>query len=282
MVDVAAKVYQGPWRRLVNSAAASAGSIHDGEAARKAGFEGGFVPGSTVGTLALSAVFDRYGARWMEGGWYSLTFVSPVYEHNDVRAVGEPVSGGDELSVRVETRDRRLCCAGRAGLGDRLPWDPAQDGARGAADVLPGIPIGLELEDTEFTLSPADVRTLAEAAGAEANWYREDSPWGGPVIPPERLMVVALRMRPPRRLPYEGVRPPGMWARHDLLLRRPLLLNTPYWMRERVADKGRAGRTVFLTYEFSVQGGDGEVLAVGRHGVKWIAADASTSVPAGL
>lgn len=272
MVETSERVFHGPWRMLVNSAAASAGSIHDDEAARKAGFEGGFVPGSTVGTLALSAVFDRYGPRWMEGGWYSLTFVSPVYEHNDVRAVGEPVPGGDELGVRVETREGRLCCAGRAGLGDPLPWDPAQDGARGAAEVLPGISFGVQLEDTEFTLSPEDVRTLAEAAGEDAGWYRTASPWGGPVIPPERLMAVALRMRPPQRLPYEGVRQPGMWARHDLLLRRPLLLGTPYRMHEHVADKGRAGRTIFLTYEFSVQDREGETVAVGRHGIKWIAA----------
>ncbi len=107
MVGAAQGVYQGPWRRLVNSAATSAGSIHDDEAARKSGFEGGFVPGSTVGTLALTAILDHYGTRWMEGGWYSLNFVAPVYEHNDVRAVGEPAPGSDDLSVRVETREGR-------------------------------------------------------------------------------------------------------------------------------------------------------------------------------
>ena len=275
MVGAAYGVYQGPWRRLVNSAAASAGSIHDDEAARKSGFEGGFVPGSTVGTLALTAALDHYGTRWMEGGWYSLNFVAPVYEHNDVRAVGEPAPGSDDLSVRVETREGRTCCSGRAGLGEVLPWDPAQDGTRGAEGVLPGVTIGITYEEVEFTLNPEDVRTLADAAGEDGAWYREASPWGAPVVPPERLMVIALRMRPPQPLPYEGVRPPGMWSKHELLLREPLMLGTTYRMGERIADKGRSGRAVFLTYEFSVRNMAGEELAVGRHGVKWIAADST-------
>jgi len=275
MVQTTEHTYHGPWRRLVNSAAQTVGSIHDDEAAKKSGFEGGFVPGSTVGTLALTSVFDRYGPRWMEGGWYSLTFVSPIYVHNDVRAVGEPVPGSDDLSVRVETVEGRVCCSGRAGLGDSLPWDPAQDGGRGAEGVLPGVPLGLEYEEVEFTLTTDDLRVNADAAGDDAPWYREASPWGGSVVAPERLMVVALRMRPPQPLPYEGVRQPGMWYKHELRLRRPLLAGTAYRMGNRIADKGRSGRTVFLTYEFTIKDADGTELAVGRHGVKWFGADAT-------
>jgi hypothetical protein len=281
MVETTERVFQGPWRRLINSSAASAGSIHDDEAARRAGFEGGFVPGSVVGTNALSAVFDRYGARWMEGGWYSLTFVSPVYEHNDVRAVGAPLSGREELSVRVETREGRLCCSGHAGLGDRLPWDPAQDGARGANEVLPGIPLGLAYDEIEFTPTAEDQRSMLEAAGDHSAWYREASPWGGPVVAPERLMVVALRMRPPRTFTYGGARQPGMWYKHELLLHRPLPLGVPYRVSNRIADKGRSGRAVFVVYEFCVRDADGAEVALGRHGVKWLAAE-SPPAPAGV
>jgi hypothetical protein len=280
MVETAERVFHGPWRRLINSAAASAGSIHDDAAARKVGFEGGFVPGSTVGTFALSAVFERFGARWMEGGWYSLTFVSPVYEHSEVRAVGEPVPEG-ELGARVETREGRLCCAGRAGLGDRLPWGPAQDGARGAEQVLPGVPLGLAYDEIEFTPTVEDQRSMLESAGEDSAWYREASPWGGPVVAPERLMAVALRMRPPRTFTYEGARQPGMWYKHELLLRCPLPLGVPYRVSNRIADKGRSGRAVFVVYEFRVRDADGTEVALGRHGVKWLAAE-SPPAPAGV
>ena len=86
-------------------------------------------------------------------------------------------------------------------------------------------------------------------------------------------MVVALRMQPPRRLTYDGVRPPGMWARHDLVIRRPLLQERPYRLRSRVVDKGRSDRSVFLTYEFDVHDAAGVEVARGRHGVKWFAAE---------
>jgi hypothetical protein len=42
-------------------------------------------------------------------------------------------------------------------------------------------------------------------------------------------------------------------------------------MEERVVDKGRSGRAVFLTYEFRVTSTGGQELAVGRHKVKWLA-----------
>jgi len=276
MVSADARVYLGPWRRLVNSAAAQAGSIHDDAAARASGFEGGFVPGSTVGTLALSAVSQRFGPRWLAGGWYSLTFVSPVYEHTDVRVLGEPVPESDELAVRVETPEGRICCSGRAGLGDRLPWNPTNDGARGAEHVLPDIPLGLALEPVDVTLGSAEVQSLVDAAGDDATLYRDGSTFGAPLVPPERWMVVALRMQPPRRLTYGGVRPPGMWARHDLVIRRPIFLATPYRARARVVDKGRSGRSIFLTYEFDLFHADGAEVARGRHSVKWFAAEEET------
>jgi hypothetical protein len=43
-------------------------------------------------------------------------------------------------------------------------------------------------------------------------------------------------------------------------------------MGVRIVDKGRAGRTVFLTSEFSVHDNKGGEQAVGRHQAKWFAA----------
>jgi len=48
-------IFEGPFRKLINTAADRKGSIHDDAEARKLGFRGGFVPGSVVGSAALPA-----------------------------------------------------------------------------------------------------------------------------------------------------------------------------------------------------------------------------------
>jgi hypothetical protein len=60
-----------------------------------------------------------------------------------------------------------------------------------------------------------------------------------------------------------------MWAEHALTVRQPLFQDEEYVMREWVADKGTSGRTVFLDYQFEVLS-EGQVLAIGRHKVKWL------------
>jgi hypothetical protein len=263
-----ATTYTGEWRQLDNISADSKGSIHDDSAARGLGFRGGFVPGSVVGTVALEGAIAVLGEGLFEGGWYDLTFVSPVYTDDEVRAVTEPA--GDGLSLRVETRDGRLCCSGRAGMGNTLPWP---DTATADATVLPRVEIGAELRGGAFSVTPVDIESLLRGSGEDSAWYCRGSPWGGPVVPPERLHRIALDVSRTVRLEIDGVRQPGMWAGHALVMRAPLMLGRVYKMTEHVVDKGRSGRAVFLTYEFRVTSTGGHELAVGRHKVKWLAAD---------
>jgi hypothetical protein len=259
--------YTGEWRQLGNISADSRGSIHDDSAARKLGFRAGFVPGSVVGTVAVEGAIGVVGKRLLEDGWYDLTFVSPVYTDDEVRAVAE--TAGDGLSLRVETRDGRLCCSGRAGLGDTLPWP---DTTAPDLSALPRIEIGTELRGGAFSVTLTDLEALLRGSGEDSAWYRAASPWGGPVVPPERLHRIALDVSRTVRLEIDGVRQPGMWAGHALVMRAPLFLGRVYKMTERVVDKGRSGRAVFLTYEFRVTSTHDEELAVGRHKVKWLAA----------
>lgn len=264
--------FAGRWRKLANISADNKGSIHDDEAAQKLGFRGAFVPGSVVGTAALEGAFEHFGSRFLERGWYDLTFVSPVYEQDDVRALAEPVDG-DDLAVRVEDAGGRLCCSGRTGLDGALPWRAEDDGGHGAEGVLPGVAPGTEFESRAFSVMPRDIEPLLTGSGEVSEWYTTKSPWGGPVVPPERLQRIALDISRTRRLTVSGVREPGMWAGHALVMRAPLFLGRVYTMSERVVDKGRSGRAIFLTYEFRVTNGAGEEVAVGRHKVKWLAAE---------
>ncbi len=266
--------YQGRWRQLVNLSANRKGSIHDDEQAKKMGFRSGFVPGSTVATAAMPALVELLGKQWMEGGWYTFNFVSPVYVDEEVREEAEVE--GDETLLKVIARDNRVCCVGRAGLGFKLAWDPERDGKRGAEGVFPKIDMGRHVGSTEFTVSADEIQPMLGSAGDETPWYRDSSPWGGGVVPPEWLHRVARLITVDEndelRLPFEGIRPPSMWAEHALSQSQPLLLDKTYTMSEKVVDKGVSGRTLFITYEFEVSDG-GKQLAVGRHKVKWFASE---------
>ena len=265
-------IFEGPFRKLINTAADRKGSIHDDAEARKLGFRGGFVPGSVVGSAALPAVYKEFGQRWFEGGWYSLTFVSPVYIDDEVHEVAK--RSGEELAIQVVDRGGRLCCNGRAGLGASVPWNPKEDGTHGAEGVLPGIEIGHAFKPIEFTPELEVCLGTVDSAGDLTPWFRESSPWGGPIVPPEYLQVKALHMMrepdQPRLEAVTGVHGPGMWAQHDLAVEAALFMGSSYSMTERVVDKGRSGRTIYLTYEFEVHEGTRR-LAHGRHKAKWLA-----------
>lgn len=266
--------HEGTWRRLVNTAADQEGSIHDDAAAQRLGFRGGFVPGSVVGTAALPAVTAAFGEHWMEGGWYSFTFVSPVYIDDEVRETAQRT--GDGIAIQVVDRSGRLCCNGRAGLGATVPWDPAADGTHGAEGVLPGIEIGHRFNPEQFVAEADVCAGTVRSGGDPTPWYTDASPWGGPLVPLEYLHVVALHLvrhpDQPRVPRVTGVREPGMWAQHDLAIDGPLFMGREYTIREWVADKGRSGRTAYLTYEFEVSDGE-KRLVRGRHKAKWLAGE---------
>jgi hypothetical protein len=270
MTQLKPEVYEGEWRRLANLAAHKEGSIHDDETAQSMGFRGGFVPGSTVGQAAIPGILARYGRHWMEGGWYTFKFVRPVYIDEEVREVAEAVPDEADISLRVESRDGRLCCDGSAGLGATVPWDPAEDGLRGADEFFPAMTIGAPCPESEMLVLQEDVVPMLEAAGDETGWYGDVSPWGAGLIPPERLMNAALDASRAEIKADDTVRNPGMWAEHALAVEQPMFLGQRYVLTEHLADKGLSGRTAFISFEFEVTDGSGQRCAVGRHKIKWI------------
>lgn len=266
-----ATIFEGRWRTLANLSADRTGSIHDDEAARRLGFRGGFVPGSTVATAGLPAVSAALGESWLQGGWYTFKFVRPVYVTDEVRETATAADGG-AIEVRIETRDGRLCCVGSAGLGVELPWDPQADGQRGADEVLPDLTIGGHQHNEIVDPAPEDAARLLDAAGATG--FGQTSA-GDPALPPERLMNAALNVVRGAFGRLEGLRQPGMWAEHSLLSRRAIGLDEPLRVREWLADKGVSGRSAFVTWEFTVHDpASDEELARGRHQVKWLREDA--------
>lgn len=270
MANQTVAVHEGVWRRLANISAGRKGSIHDDDAAREMGFRGGFVPGSTVGQAAMPAIIARLGQRWMEGGWYRFKFVRPVYVDEQVREVGSAPLADGTLPLRVEARDGRLCCDGAAGLGATLPWDPAEDGTHGAGEVFPAMTIGQAFAPSELHVAADEAAAMIAAAGDPTPWYESGSPWGGPLIPPERLMNAALNAIRGEIRTDESIRNPGMWAEHAIAIEQPLFAGRTYTLTEHLADKGLSGRTAYADFQFEVADQSGARCATGRHKIKWI------------
>ena len=107
------------------------------------------------------------------------------------------------------------------------------------------------------------------AAGDDTPWYLGPSPWGAPVVPPEWLLPIALQTMVGTRVPLTGAKGPGIWARHQLAICRPLRYDTPYTFSQHVVGKGSTARTLFVEYEFEVTDADGQ-LVIGRHQGKFL------------
>jgi len=255
----AATIYEGDWRKLGNPSADRKGSIHDDEPARQLGFKGAFVPGSVVGTCAMPAIIERYGKAWFDGGWFDMTFVSPVYTSDSVRAVARDADEG--MAFEVVTDDDRLCCAGRAGTGYIDPWSTSG----GPDDVFPDAHIGERFEDQAIEITREHTAGMLGAGG-------DPAPLWDDLIPPLHLMAVALQMVDWHRVPVPGTRPPGMWARHAIKVNSPMPYGS-YVMKEYLVEKGASGRTLYVEFQFSLHRSSGEEVAVGRHKCKFIRAD---------
>lgn len=270
-----AALFEGSFRSLPNLAADLKDSIHDDERARALGFRGGFVPGPTIAEAVMPAILARFGKRWFEGGWYDLKFIAPVYVDDEVREIALPSSergkpDEDTIQVELRTRDERLTCGGRAGLGSEVPWDPEMDGQRGGDIAFPHLELGAEGEESEFVVEPGTGLRELDAAGNHSPWFRESSPWGGPIVPVIGLFWQGRRLQ---GLPLgEGVRPPAINADFQIAVERPVFVGEPYTVSGRLADKGVSRRCWFRAVEFEIADRQGRRCAIGRQNVKWFTA----------
>ena len=184
--------------------------------------------------------------------------------------MGEPSGRGDDITISIVNREGRVASVGRAGLGTELGPQGAWDPGAGSASAARGH------GEIELSVAPEQVRPMLEVAGDRSEWFRTQSPWGRPVVPPEHLMGVALGMSREQLQWDDDVLGPLIWAEHSLVSRRPLLLDEPYRMTSSFASAGRSSRTVFVQTEFAVRAADGAELVRGRQKVRSFVAGAST------
>ena len=158
-----------------NTATASTNKIHDDDVARQYGFRGGLVPGVDVYAYLTHLPVREWGRAWLEDGWMTARFITPVYDGHEVTASGR--WDGDDLDL-VVTDGATTCATGRAGRpapataaeappAASLPSDPPP----ASASVLrPGTVLGTivdRFDAAAHTSYLADVRETLPLYAAE-------------------------------------------------------------------------------------------------------------------
>ncbi len=121
----------------------------------------------------------------------------------------------------------------------------------------------LSSSSTSSHLPPTSALAQSAPPATRRQWFEDASPWGGAIVPPEYLQVVALHLmrepHQPKTAPLRGVHGPACGPSTTSPSPNRSSRDRSYRVLEKVADKGRSGRTVFLTYEFEIFDGDRRV-----------------------
>jgi acyl dehydratase len=285
-------VHHGRWTSAPNLSADAVGSIHDDRQARQLGFKGALIGGSVLLSFIEPLLRDLFGPAWYERGFLKISFVRPVYEADEFRAVieeSDPAATDERLTlIGLEKRDGERATVGYAGLARDAteappPWlragEPGSAPApSGADDPLPHVPLGAEPEPRTITVAAAQSASRRAAGGDTSPWYAEASPWGGPIVPSTMMMLInlgnATRAERERQVAGDesGRARAGMNGTFQLLQRGPVFVGQPYTLRSRLAEKGISGRTAFRTSEFDLVDAAGRQIVVARQKVRWFTA----------
>jgi hypothetical protein len=268
----------GPWRVATNFESTSLGSIHHDDQARRHGFSRGLVGGNVHLVHVTAALVERFGPAWYERGFLLFKWAQPVYDGEEVRVVLADRAPGpcDQLMVELGLikRDGVAACTGVAGLARSaaaaiLPWvraDTPPSPSGGDYDPLPE-PIGHAYESPIVTFDQAAVEQV-QCGGDPHPWYRDSSPWGGPIVPTAAQLVLSpygMKWAPE---PIATEMRSAMNATIQILQTGPMWQGTPYRRTATLVAKG-AGRLAFRTIEFECRTLDGRPAVRYRQTVKW-------------
>lgn len=213
--------------RARNLARESANRIHDDHVARRYGFSGGLVVGTTTYGYLTTPLTRAFGVAWLERGTARVRFLKPVYEGDELAIVARVVgrSGGPaagEIALEVEARSAvgETVAGGVAGLAwgaEPVTPDPAAYPLAPLPTVgappEPGVLAGLgALGSPVLDLDGETLRRYAEEVGDGLPAYRGGG-WPG-AAPPGVAPAVAhpgLLLQQANRLLSANVRL-GPWV----------------------------------------------------------------------
>lgn len=256
--------FVGDVRRPRNLSAGAAGSIHDDSTAVELGLRGGTVAGNIHLNQFVTPLVEAFGTAWFATGSLSVMFKQPTTDGEPVRATVDAT--GDSARVRLETPNGALIGEGTASVGE-----PDPDSELRTRDLRPVDASELRIlrdldAGTELTTRPVRPRAERQVALLEADlitepheWYRTDSPWGGPIACP--LIAVDLLTAIEADLLEHIGDAVGMYGAIELqFLGRPILTDVEHEVRGRVVAVSESPQTEVVWYD-SVAAADGADVA---------------------
>jgi hypothetical protein len=254
----------GPLRqpRQMLSAQSYAGhaSVHDESVAGDLGLSGAPIEGPTHFSQFDPLLMRLFGPAWFERGCISAHFQNMCVEGDEVRA-GVLHDGSEARVARIdaEKADGTPVLTGTAHVGDREDTEVRSrlERARGRPlerpVILDQLSVGQRGTDREEVTMGMDTHmgelypfTLAdklEHITEPSPWYRDASPWGGPIVPTE--MVSVLAMATSKQAGFQ-VRQPSVGLFIDLEIRMldgPLLVDRPYRLEREIVALSESRRT---------------------------------------
>ncbi len=254
----------GPLRRPRQMLAAQSyddhASVHDDEVASGLGLSGAPIEGPTHFSQFDPLLVRTFGPGWFERGCISAHFQNMCVEGDEVRAGvlhdgsdrpratidaakgdGTPVlTGTAVLGADADTEVRsRLERARSRPLERPVILDQLEVGQRGGAREE----VRMDLDTHMGELYPFTLAEKLEVITEPSPWYRDASPWGGPIVPTEMVSVLALATS--RQAGFR-VRQPSVGLFIDLevrLLAGPLFVGRPYLLEREIVALSESRRT---------------------------------------
>lgn len=258
-----------PWLARNWAADAGEGSIHDDATAEKLGFRGGTVPGDVHMNQFPALLVETLGEAWFERGNLSLYFRNATVDLEPVQAFIEMPDEGSVARVWMERDDGLLVCEGTASIGehedtairrrDLRPCDPAE------LKILHRLSPGLSLGHYDVFAAPE--RQLGHLEVDEISdplaWYRDSSPWGGPVAAPSTALqsLWAPVMAGLMPLVDDSV---GLFGAIEIGFHQPMLLSQHYHIESEVVCVGQSPQTEYVWYDSTATNEAGEPVAFMR------------------
>jgi hypothetical protein len=209
-----------------------------------------------------------FGNRWFETGSLSCYFRNATMDREKVRAVigvAAPGARDAQVDVKMERDDGMLVLEGTASVGS--PAGPsylrrrlAQPREAGQQRILSHLKPGDMGEPVTARLDLDEMKARLDALTEPLDWYRGDSPWGGPVVNPGLLVHMMVQVQRRMSLPADAV---GLYGAIEVRhLAGPVFAERDYEVRGRIHAIGQTPKTEYLWYETTMTDGATDVASM--------------------
>ena len=269
--DITAKegYLYGGWRHAVNAAIQMEGSIHEDATAQKLGMRGGAVVGIVHLNLFPPLLLKAFGPEWFEHGSLSIYYTYALVDGEQVRGVvAVPPEGASDVQVEARAEDKEGRAVGKGTVSIGKPEEPPylqaielRNAEAGELRILAGLKAGDELPSRDVFVTQETVDTALETITDSLDWYKGDSPWGGPILPPS-VMYGAMQLAP-----AEAPQAVGFFGATELRnVNGPVRVGVPYRASGKLACVGASPKTEYYWFDSTLEEKQGgKVVAQMRH-----------------